>query len=111
MISDCCCSKTLKMCSVNICDGIIDLGVVAQTSGIFKLMLNFLGGKVTIEQEFDEDEEIIFNISSLNENFEYSGKLFEPDDDQVILNKDGVEYDCFKFSTYINQTISNVVES
>lgn len=101
MSCNCCCVKTLKLCSVPVC-GDLDFGITAQVEGVHKLSLDFLGIQMIINKEFDIGEEIIFPMTSLNENFTYYGKLSDPDGKEIVISKGGIEYDCVKFETSIS---------
>lgn len=101
MSCNCCCSKILKLCKVNACDS-IDFGITAQAEGVHKLVLDFLGSLTTLTETFGNGDEIIFPVTDLNENMIFTARLYQPDGKQIIISKDGVEYDCFEFKTIIN---------
>ena len=105
MSCDCCCKKTLNLCSTSVCDEGIDFGITAQIDGDHKMIVDFLGLQYVITETFAVDDKIIFPVDSLNESFTYSGRVYEPDGKQVLIEKDGVQYDCFKFKTTINVAV------
>lgn len=105
----CCCTNTLKYCDQNICGDGIDFNAQAQMPGVFTMIASFLSAQVVIEQEFTMDEQLIFPIDALNENYEYTVELFDPNGDRIIIQKDSVNYDCFKFKTVL-QKVLNAVE-
>lgn len=102
MPCDCCCTKTLRLCSVNVCaESVIDFGITAQVEGTHQLILKFLGVEVLIEKDFAVDDQMTFPVGGLNENFTYTARIYEPDGKQVVIRKDSVEYDCFEFQTVL----------
>jgi len=109
MANLCCCTSTLKYCDQNICGDGVDFNVQAQIPGVFQMVASFLNTQILIEQEFAQDEEIIFPIDKLNENYEYTVELFDPNGDRIIIQKDDINYDCFKFRTVIQMPL-NIVE-
>lgn len=98
---NCCCTKTLNFCTQNVC-GEIDFDIVAIDPGVYVLVTEYLGVQITIAKTFAAGEQIVFPLSLLNENYEYTVNLFEPGGSQVVISKDSVDYDCFKFKTVIN---------
>lgn len=110
MSCKCCCEKTLNLCNQDTCNG-VDLGITAQIPGAHKLKVYFLETMVTLEEEFVVGEQVIFPLDNLNENFEFIGELYDPIGNRIAINKNGIEYDCFKFRAMIGVTHSNVVLS
>ena len=100
MSCPCVCTNVLDYCNQNVCDT-IDFGVLASVAGEHKLITDFLGVEIQLTASFSIGERIVFPITGLNENFQYTCELFNPDDIQITINKDGVQYDCFKFQTKI----------
>lgn len=105
MSCDCCCKKTLNICSVSICDDGIDIGITAQVDGEHKMIVEFLSVQYVIVKTFAVDDKIIFPVSSLNESFTYTARVYEPDGKQVVIEKDAIQYDCFKFKTVVNVAV------
>lgn len=95
----------MKLCKVSACDD-IDLGITAQVSGSHKLVVDFLGREITITKTFAASDEITFPASSLNENFTFSAKLYDPTGKQIVIRKDDVDYDCVEFKIVANATIA-----
>lgn len=110
MSCKCCCTNTFKYCDQDIC-GEMDFDIKAQVGGTHKLITFFIGKKITILKDFEVGENIIFSLDGFNENFEYTVELIDPNDAKILIRKDEVDYDCFKFSTVINTTVNYVVES
>ena len=106
----CCCTNTLDLCKQNVCDS-IDMGIGAAIPGTYKLVMYFLGMRISIEKEFIVGQQIIFPLEGLNEEFEFISELYDPIGDKLTKIIDGVEYNCFKFKTVINQSINHVVIS
>lgn len=105
----CCCVKTLNLCNVPVC-GVLELDKVAggAESGVgnnYTLVIDFLGTQITLSQEQTEGENIRFAVLSLNENFQYTGQVFDSTGELVKITVDTVEYDCIKFKTVMNVSI------
>lgn len=98
----CCCVKTLNLCSKSIC-GSIEFDVLAiEQSGIdnyYTLVLDYLGTQITLRQLQVDGENVTFDISSLNENFEYTGNIYDSSGDIVSITIGEEVYDCVKFKT------------
>ncbi len=107
-MNNCCCIKTYNYCEQDVC-GSIDLGIAAAMPGVYKITTFFLGTKIVLQQEFIQDENISFDIDMLNENYEYTFELRDPNGDKVTINRDDILYDCFKFKTVT--TVTNAVGS
>ena len=112
MSCNCCCTNTLNFCEQNVC-GEIDFDIKAQISGVHNLVTYYLGMKLTISETFSVDDNIIFPLDKLNENFQYTVQLYDPNGAKIIIRKDNIDYDCFKFMTVINFTLTtaDVMES
>lgn len=107
----CCCTRVLNLCNQNVC-GDVEFEATAEIPGVYKMVVQFLNMSFAIEVEFAQDEILIFPLGELNENYEYTVELFDPNGDKVTITKDAVEYDCFKFRTIIQKTLVAVeVES
>lgn len=101
----CCCINTLDFCDQDVCTE-IDFDITAQATGTHTLTTDFLGRKITITKAFDAGDKIIFPVDGLNENFQYTAQLYDPTGTQILIRKNDVDYDCFKFKTVINATIA-----
>jgi hypothetical protein len=102
----CCCVKTLNLCNVPVC-GVLELNVTAIDAGSpngtsYKLVLDFLSYQITVEQEQTEGENVSFDVSMLNENYQYAGRLIGPNGDPVSIEDSPNSYDCIKFKTVLN---------
>lgn len=98
---NCCCTNTLSFCTQNVC-GEIDFDILANDPGVYTLIADYLGIQITITKEFSAGEQIIFPLNLLNESYEYTCSIFEPGGSQVVISKNSIEYNCFKFKTVIN---------
>lgn len=107
----CCCGKIINLCNAPICTE-LELPVVAvagesPSTTIYKLVLDFFQTQVTIEQVQTPPQKVKFDISMLNENFEYTGKLYDSAGELVyILDNNLVSYDCIKFKTVQNVVLT-----
>jgi hypothetical protein len=102
----CCCLKTLHLCDVPVC-GVLELNVVAiaaesPASTDYSLVLNFLNTTITLIQEQTPGENVKFDVSMLNENYQYTGQVFDPSGEIVNVESGGESYDCIKFKTVLN---------
>lgn len=106
----CCCINTLNLCDAPICET-LELDVIAIDMGSpngtnYKLVLDFLNVQITLEQEQTAGENVSFDISALNENYQYVGKLYDPNGDLVTIEDSPNSYDCIKFKTVMNVTVA-----
>ena len=63
----------------------------------YQLVIDFLYTQITLEELQIEGEKISFDISALNENFEYTGKIYDANGDLVTITIGEDEFDCIKF--------------
>ena len=96
----CCCTKILELCKVNSC-GDINTGILALATGTHKLIVDFLNVQLEVKADIVEGDEIIFPATSLNETYKFTGSIFGPDGEQMVLTKDTINYDCISFETAI----------
>lgn len=101
----CCCVKTLNLCSKSIC-GSIEFDVLANgesgESGLpnyYTLVLDYLGTQIRLKQIQESGQKVTFNIGSLNENFEYTGNIYDSEGELVSITSGEDVYDCVKFKT------------
>lgn len=102
----CCCVNVLDLCEVNICSVFtIKQEATAPESSIrniYSLVLDYLDAKIVLQNEQVEGQNIQFDVSSLNENFQYEGKILDASGNTVIILIDGVDYNCIKFQTVVS---------
>jgi len=89
----CCCTRVLNLCNVPVC-GTLELPL--DSGADYSLVVDFLNTQVTLLME-----DGVFDVSKLNENFEYTGQVML-DGEVVPLTVDGEEYDCVRFKTILN---------
>ena len=68
----------------------------------YQLVIDFLQTQITLTEMQIEGENISFDISALNENYEYTGKIYDADGEQVTITIGEDEFDCIKFKTVVN---------
>jgi len=68
----------------------------------YQLVIDFLQTQITLTEAQIEGENIQFDISALNENFEYTGKIYDANGDLVTITIGEDEFDCIKFKTVVN---------
>lgn len=92
----CCCTNTLNLGCIVVCDGqFIDTGIKAQKDGVYELQVDFLGTSYSIRVTLAIDDDLKFPTTGLSENYEYKGKVVDPDSDTVLIDT----YDCIQFQT------------
>ena len=103
----CCCTKTLNLCMTPVC-AFLEIEKVAEgVSGSgeeneYQLVIDFLQTQITLTEAQIEGENIQFDVSALNENFEYTGKIYDANGDLVTITIGEDEFDCIKFKTVVN---------
>jgi hypothetical protein len=97
----CCCTNNYPLCDMPACD---DLGIdltpfVAAMDGEHELQISYLGSVLILKKTFSTGDAIIFPSHDLNENFEYNAKLYDPNDELMLLSVEGNEtlFDCVTF--------------
>ncbi len=110
----CCCLKILNLCNVPVC-GTLEINQVAPApesgaQNLYTLVLDYLETTVTLIAEQTEGENIRFDVSSLNENFQYTGQIFDSFGNKVLIGESGGDvYDCIKFKTIISNVSAGTV--
>lgn len=104
MSCKCCCTNVLDFCSQGVC-GDIDFDILAQVAGVHKLVTYFQEVKITMEETFSVGDSIIFPLSALNESYQYTAEIYDPNGTRVLIRKDDIDYDCFKFKTVMNVSV------
>lgn len=101
----CCCVKTLNLCNVPVC-GVLEIKQAATAesglANIYTLVLDYLETAVSIIAEQVANENIKFDVTSLNENFQYIGQIFDSGGNLVNITLNDIDYDCIKFKTIIS---------
>jgi hypothetical protein len=96
----CCCNNILELCRVSVCgESQIITGADATGNGIYKLVLDYLGVDVIINQEQETGEPLNFPSDGLNENYKYTGKIYDPNGTLVEITLDEIVYNCISFQT------------
>lgn len=106
----CCCTNTLDFCKQPVCDS-VDFDILAQVAGNHTMKTDYLGMEITVNASFDVGDKIIFPLTDLNEGYQFTAELFDPVGTKILISKEGVNYDCFKFQTVINKVLNPVEES
>lgn len=102
----CCCLNILNLCNKPVC-GSLEIAQAAQAAGngagnVYTMVLDFLETTVSLIQLQIEGENIEFNIGKLNENFQYTGQIFDSAGNLVSIEVGEETYDCIKFKTILN---------
>lgn len=95
----CCCQKVYKLCDVTVCTQDLRLPIITEVEGDHVLELEFLGDVLRQTGSFGSDDTVSFGTSDLNEGFTYVGHVLDPNNQKMLFTVDGVEYDCFEFTT------------
>jgi len=109
----CCCVKILNLCSHPVCGSlVIDKAAGGLPSGAesgaennYTLVLDYFQTQITLTEEQTEGQNIHFDISGLNENFEFTGQIFDSNGNLLSVTVDGEDYDCVRFKTVINVSL------
>ena len=103
----CCCTRVLNLCKVPVCGTLVieKLAVTGSPEATYDLVIDFLQSQITLTEEQTDGENIHFDVSKLNESFEYTGKIYDANGDEVTITVDGLEYDCVKFKTVLNVSL------
>lgn len=98
-----CCEKSLNLGCFNACDYIYDTGIIADffNEGVWVLELTFGSVNLYYSRQVFANQNVIFTLTNLNENYTYSGQIIDPNGEIVTLEVNGIEYDCIEFSTKI----------
>lgn len=107
----CCCVNTVNLCKVPICDGVLEIPFPAVGNQDYSLVLEFLGISVTLTQPQLDGENLKFDVSSLNELFEYTGRVYDSAGVQVNMLISTQIYDCVKFLTKLGTNLRTAGES
>lgn len=106
----CCCIKTLNLCITPVCGSlVIEKAAEGLPSGAesgalneYQLKLDFLNTQITLTEEQTEGQNIHFDVSMLNETFEYIGKIYDSEGTEVTITIGEDVFDCIKFKTVMN---------
>jgi hypothetical protein len=107
----CCCLNILNLCDKPVC-GVLTLNVAATgqsgsgEANNYTLVLDYLQIQITLTEEQVEGEDIHFDISGLNENFQFTGQVYDSAGNLVSITIDEIVYDCIKFKTVVNIPVS-----
>lgn len=109
----CCCTRVLNLCKVPVCGSLVieklaeglPSGPESGALNEYQLKLDFLNTQITLTEVQTEGENIHFDVSVLNENFEYTGQIYDSEGTKVTITIGEDEYDCIKFKTIINVSL------
>jgi len=102
----CCCIKTLNLCNVPVCGSLVlDQLVGSGEGGDWTLKMDYFQTQIVLTQEQTAGESITFDVSSLNENFEFTGQIYDANGGLVSITVGEDVYDCIKFKTIMNVII------
>jgi hypothetical protein len=108
-IMACCCENILDIGCFNPC-GALKFESLAATTGEYTLEVEFLDTKQAIKATIDAGNQIEFNLDGLNENFDFTARLFAPDGTKLTITVGSIDYDCIKFKTVIGQSFNPIVQ-
>lgn len=107
----CCCTRTLELCKVSVCQGgtMTVPGMNVGVTGVYKLVLDYLGTEVTIEAYLEEGNDLSFPTQDLNENYKYTGKIWFDGEEIEVEDTDQNTYDCLSFQTQQSFALNEAV--
>ena len=95
----CCCNKVYRMCDVAICDNQVVLPITATADGEYAMELDFLDSTVRKTAMLTSGDPLTFDLLDLNETYTFVGRALGPTGAPLTFTVQGVEYDCFEFTT------------
>jgi hypothetical protein len=104
MSCPCNCTNTLDFCNQPVC-GTINFDVKTQMEGAYTMVIDYLDRQITLTETIETDQDIVFDISVLNENYQFTAELYDPLGAKILIRKDDIEYDCVKFKTVVNVSL------
>lgn len=109
----CCCLRVLNLCNVPVCGSLViekvaeglPSGAESGALNEYQLKIDFLNTQITLTEEQTDGENIHFDVSALNENFEFTGEVYDSEGNKVTITIGEVEYDCVKFKTIMGVSL------
>lgn len=96
----CCCQKVYRLCDVIQCDGEdLVLPITMPATGEYTMELDFLSDSIRETAMLSAGDAATFSKRNLNERFTYVGHVLDDIGQPVKFTIDGIEYDCFEFTT------------
>lgn len=93
----CCCITVKNLCKVPACDtlGIKLPDTTAASAGVYTLKVSFLGAEYIISSaDLEIEADIIFSTAGLNEFQEFTGKVYDPAGEPVLVGG----FECIQFT-------------
>lgn len=97
-----CCSEIYNYCFVDKCTELVFDNATETTT--LKAVFSFAGIVQTRQINIVTGQPIIVYITGLNESACYN-LIFKKNNEKYLIKKDGIDYDCIKFKTYIDNEI------
>ena len=104
-----CCTNSLHIGCIDACSLLIfDISSTAPNDA-FILELDFLNTKKRISAQpiANAGDKPTFDISELNENFNFKGVLIKNNVAVVLVDNNAAEYDCVEFTTQLSRPTQN----
>ena len=104
-----CCTNSLYIGCIDACGLLIfDISSTAPND-LFVLELDFLNTKKRISAQpiTNAGDKPTFDISELNENFNFMGVLLKNNATVVLVDSNAIEYDCVQFTTQLSRPSQN----
>lgn len=96
----CCCTRVFAICELILCDDEnLVLPVPVPADGTYYLHLDFMEQLIEKEAALTEGDFATFDKDDLNEQYTYQGQVKDDGGNVISFTVDGVEYDCFEFTT------------
>lgn len=93
-----CCKNPFPLGCYTVCQ-ILTLPIISPQTQTYTLSINFAGNVVEVESGVVGGANITFDISNLNEFYKFEGVLSVGGVELVLVDRDGMEYDCISFKT------------
>jgi hypothetical protein len=97
----CCDTGVLDLGCLTICDS-LTISYIAPSTQTYTLQLDYNGVVVEIEAVITAGNPLVFDLSTLNENYTYTAKVLDGNRAVIIFtNGGGDSFDCLRFKTAI----------
>ncbi len=99
-----CCDIKLDLKCLTVCD-VLTISFTSPTTETYTLLVDFGQQLIEIPADIESGNELIFDISNLNQAYTFTGQIInEAGDILTFRDTNNVDYNCFLFQTIIGLT-------